>query len=323
MTVESETTAVSTMVTISCLFTVNWILGEQDENAVHVKGLEKLMRVRGGLHGIPLAIAENTLGTFYCASAIIGSLPRASNIPTLQTLPLSVQKTIMSAIDPDLWETGFAVLNDAVVSALFSLRLQQNFSDRREALFFRECLHSIEGSCPTLEPELKQYMTRRLQLRFEAVSAADDMSSDVAVSLAEQPCRLALLIFWLAIYFPSRAIIHRLSKALKAALARSEAEDCSFWTPYPKLLMWVLFIGAHSSPPSSSGGAVGGAEDGQRDNKEGEVRSWFVFRLRRVAKDKLCLSGWEEVREILKQHYYVDRVYRMSLIEIWEEVVSG
>jgi hypothetical protein len=130
------------------------------------------------------------------------------------------------------------------------------------------------------------------------------------------------LIFWLANYFPSRAIIHRLNKALKATLAWSEAKDCSFWTSYPKLLMWVLFIGAHSSPPSSSGGAVGGAEDGQRD-EEGEVRRWFVFQLRRVARDQLCLSGWEEVRKILKQHYYVDRVYRMSLMKIWEEVVSG
>src|SRR5436305_5459685 len=96
--IESEATDISTMFAICCLLTVNWIFGEQDENAVHAKGLENLMRVRGGLHGIPFAIAENTIGTLYCTSAMVGSLPRASSIPTLQTLPLSVQKTIISVV---------------------------------------------------------------------------------------------------------------------------------------------------------------------------------------------------------------------------------
>ena len=168
-------------------------------------------------------------------------------------------------------------------------------------------------------------MIRRYQLHSEALSAADDddMSSDVAVSLAEQPCGLALLTFWIANYFPSQAIIRRLNKALKAALEWSEAEQSSFWKPYPKLLMWILFIGVHSSPsPSpSSGGAVVRTKDEQRD-EEGKMRRWFVFRLRRVARDKLRLRGWEEMRKILKQHFYIDRVYRKSLVKIWEEVVS-
>jgi len=326
MLIESEATDISTMFAISCLLTVNWIFGEHDEKAVHVKGLEKLMKIRGRLHGIPFAIAENTIGTLYCTSAMVGSLPRASNIPTLQTLPLSVQKTVMSIVDPDLRETGFAILDDTSVLTLFSPRLRQNFSDRREALFFRECFHSTQGSRPALKPELEQYMIKRHQLHSEALSAADDddMSSDVAVSLAEQPCSLALLTFWIANYFPSQAIIRRLNKALKAALEWSEAEHSSFWKPYPKLLMWVLFIGAHSSPspPSSSGSAAVGTGDEQRD-EEGKVRRWFVFRLRRVARDKLRLRGWEEVRKILKQHFYIDRVYRKSLMKIWEEVVSG
>src|SRR5436309_8941276 len=97
-------------------------------------------------------------------------------------------------------------------------------------------------------------MIRRYQLHSEALSAADDddMSSDVAVSLAEQPCSLALLTFWIANYFPCQTIIRRLSKALKAALEWSEAEHSSFWKPHPKLLMWVLFIGSHSSLSLSS-----------------------------------------------------------------------
>jgi hypothetical protein len=323
MAVESEATATSTLYAIICLLTVNWILGEQDEIAVHIKGLEKLIAIRGGLHGLPFANVENALGTLYCSSAMAGSLPRASSTPTLQTMPLSVQETIMSVVDPDLRETGFAIVDDAFVSTLFSLRLQQNFSDRREAFFFRECFHSIQGSRPALEPELEQYMIRRHQLRSEALSAVDDdMSSDVAVSPAEQPCRLALLAFWIANYFPSQAILRRLSTALKTALERSEAEHSSFWIPYPKLLMWVLFIGAHTSPSPSSAVAVAGAED-EQGNEEGDVRRWFIFQLRRVAKDKLCLRGWEEARKILKQHFYIDRIYRRSFMEIWEEAVSG
>ena len=232
----------------------------------------------------------------------------------------------MSMVDPDLRETGFAILDDPFVSMLLSPRLQQNFSDRREALFFRECFHSMQGSRRALEPELEQYMTRRHQLRSEALCAAadDDMYSDVAVSPAEQPCCLVLMTFWFANYLPSQAILRRVSTALKTALERLEAKHSSFWKPYPKLLMWILFIGAHASPcPSPSPPvAVAGAED-EQGNEEGEVRRWFIFQLRRVAKDKLCLRGWEEVRKILKQHFYIDRVYRRSLMEIWEDVVSG
>jgi len=318
--VESEATATSTLCAVLGLVTVNWVLGEQDEIAVHLKGLEKLIAIRGGLHGIPFAIVETALATWYCSSMMAGSLPRASSTPTLQTLPLSVQETIMSVIDPDLRETGFAILDDPFVSRLFSLRLQQNLSDRREAFFFRECFLSVQGSRSASEPEIEQYLIRRHHLRFEALSAADDdMSSDVAVSPAEQPCRLALVTFWLANYFPAQATLRRLNTALKTALEWLEAEHPSFWKPYPKLLMWVLFIGAYTSP---SAVAVAGAED-EQGNEEGEVRRWFIFQLRRVAKDRLCLRGWEEVRKILKQHFYVDRVYRESFMKIWEEVVSG
>ena len=321
MAVKSEATAVSIVYTVICLLSVTLILGEQNEIAIHVKGLEKLIAIRGGLHGIPFAIAENTLGVLYCSLAVAGSLPRVSSTPTLQTIPLSAQETIMSMVDPDLRETGFAILDDAFVSKLFSPRLQQNFSDRREALFIRECFHSIRGSRPALEPELEYYMLRRHQLRCEALSAPDDdISSDIAVSPAEETCHLALLTFSLAAYFPSPALLRRLSMALKTAVEWSYAEHSSFWELYPKLLMWVLFLGAYvsASPSSSSAVTVAGAGD-----EEGEVRSWFTFHLRRVAKDKLCLRRWEEVREILKRHFYIDRVYRRRFMEIWEEVASG
>jgi hypothetical protein len=204
LAVESEATAISTLYAILCLLTVNWVLGEQDEIAVHVKGLEKLMAIRGGFHGIPFAIVEIMLGTLYCSSAVAGSVPRASSTPTLQTMPLSTQETIMPAIDADLRETGFAILDDPFVSTLFSLRLQQDFSDRREALFFRECFHSIRVSRSALEPELERYMLKRYQLRSEALSAADNgMASGIAVSPAEETCHLAPLFFWIANYFPS------------------------------------------------------------------------------------------------------------------------
>jgi len=324
MAVESEATAISTLYAILCLLTVNWILGEQDEIKIHIKGLEKLIAIRGGFHDIPFAIVENMLGTLYCSLAMAGSLPRVSSTPTLQTMPLSAQETIMAAVDPDLRETGFAILDDASVSMVLSLKLRQNFSDRREALFFRECFHSVQGSRPAFEHELEHYMLKRYQLRSEALSAAnDDMPSDVAVSPAEETCHLALLIFWIASYFPSQAILHRLSTALKTALERSDAEHSSFWNPYSELLIWVLFLGTHTSAsPSSSAVAVAGAEDVQGD-EEGEVRRWFTFHLRRVARDKLYLRGWEEVRKILRRHFYIDRVYRTRFMEIWEEVVSG
>lgn len=325
MTVKNEATAIPTLCAIISLLTLSWILGERDEVAIHVKGLEKLIAIRGGFQGIPSTLVDGMLGAWYSSSVITGSLPRASSISTLQTMPFAVQETIVAAIDPDLRETGFAILDDGFVSTIFSVRLQQNFSDRREALFFRECFHLIQGSGLASEHKVEQYMLKRHQLRFEALTADDDMSSDVAVSPAEETGRLALLIIWMGCYFPSQAIFRRLSRALKTELERSDVEHASFWMPYSKFLMWVLFLGASissSSSPSSSAVAVAKAKDEQGD-EEGEVRRWFMFHLRRVAKYKLGLRRWEEVKTILRRHFYIDRVHRRAFMEIWEEVVSG
>ena len=73
-----------------------------------------------------------------------------------------------------------------------------------------------------------------------------------------------------------------------------------FWSPHPELLMWVLFVGAHIS--------------------FGQVEwQWFISYLACGAQ-LLDLETSAELRKILLRHFYMDRIYEVSLASVWEEV---
>lgn len=64
--------------------------------------------------------------------------------------------------------------------------------------------------------------------------------------------------------------------------------------------MWVLCLGAHIS-------------SGQKE------RPWFILQLAKGTQI-LRLQEWEDLRCLLMQFFYLDRVYQESLRMIWDEV---
>lgn len=318
---EAKAVTTSTIYAITCMLTCHWMLGEREAIAIHVKGLQKLIAMRGGLHGFPFALIENILGTMYTSTMMTGYVPPASPEPTIQRMPLPVQNVIMSIVDPNLRETGTAILEDPRVTSLFTRRLLGTFCDRREALFYRECFQSIECTDAGLTPEIHRYLVKRHQIRFETLRTSQattfhdaKFAESLPSSPMEEPCNPALASFWVANYFPSQAIFQRLSTDLRSALTRSGLESTDIWYHYSELLVWVLFMG---TPISSSCKVVSDTED-----IDGDTRKWFVYHLRKVVQERLCLEDLEGMVAILRRYFYIDRVYRRSLGSTWSDIMT-
>jgi len=223
-----------------------------------------------------------------------GSLPPAPPSSSLQ-IPSLLFDTITSNAQFTYRDIGTAILEPSVTS-LFDWQLAQAFRDLREVMLYREYYQFQSQAPPPAELDhfnIKSYNLRYLilTLPFQMVPPASDK---------QEPCRLALLIFWNANYMvanPDSALFRALTTQLKVALEKSDMQGV--WGPHFELLMWVLFLGAHIS-------------GGQRE------RPWFVLNLARGARI-LKLGEWDNVRKMLLRFFYLDRVYQKSFQEAWQE----
>jgi hypothetical protein len=223
------------------------------------------------------------------------SLPTAPPTSTIPSLPASLVAEIRENISNDLKSLGTGILNPAA-DDLFDWRISQAFRDMRDVVQYREYYHEKQ-----VEPnaEENEYINAKsYQFRYAVLSAPFEPGEPV--SDKEEPCRIALLIFWFSNYQvapPHSALSRTLTAQLKDALKKSDLRG--LWGPHYELLVWVLMLGAFISA-------------GQRE------RPWFVMNIARVGK-LLKLQQWEEVRQRLLKCFYLDRVYAQGMKDAWEE----
>ena len=201
----------------------------------------------------------------------------------------------MSNTDPQLKRIGTRLLEPAIAT-LFDESLVQAFHDLREVILYREFFHNQECMLPEIEVEyfsVKAYETlhRALSIPFQFPRAT---------SPQQEPCRLALLVFWhanYAIYLPNSGIFRSLTRQLKSALEQSDPQ--SLWQPHYRLFIWVMFLGAYISV-------------GQREHP------WFTMYLARAARQR-GLTSSTDLKAVLQPFFYLDRIYRKGLQDIWDE----
>jgi hypothetical protein len=182
------------------------------------------------------------------------------------------------------------------IAKLFNESLVHAFRNVREVILYREFFHNQECVLPEIEAEyfrVKAYETlyRALSIPFQFPRAT---------SPQQEPCRLALLVFWHAnhaIHLPDSGIFRSLTTQLKSALEKSDPQ--SLWQPHFGLFIWVTFLGAYISV-------------GQREH------SWFMMYLARAARQR-GLRTSEDLKAVLLPFFYIDRIYRKGLADIWDE----
>jgi hypothetical protein len=208
----------------------------------------------------------------------------------------STYERIASSTDPQLRQIA-SRLFEPDITCLFDECLVRAFLDLREVILYREFFHTQECILPEIEVEyfsVKAYETlyRALAIPFQSRRTS---------SPQQEPCRLALLVFWYAnygIHLPDSAMLRSLTTQLKAALEQSGPQ--ALWQPHYRLFIWVMFLGAYISV-------------GQREHP------WFMMYLARAARQQ-GLKSAQDLKTTLQPFFYIDRIYRKGLESIWDGV---
>jgi hypothetical protein len=230
------------------------------------------------------------------SATITRSFPTSPPPSPLIAPSKSTYERIASSTDPQLQQIA-SRLFEPDITGLFDERLVRAFHDLRDVILYREFFHTRECTLPEIEVEyfsVKAYETLHCAL---AIPFQPRRTS----SPQQEPCRLALLVFWYAnyaIHLPDSAMLRSLTTQLKAALEQSGPQ--ALWQPHYRLFIWVLFLGAYISV-------------GQREHP------WFMMYLARAARQQRLKSA-QDLKTALQPFFYIDRIYRKGLEGIWDGV---
>lgn len=204
-------------------------------------------------------------------------------------------KRIASNTDPQLQKIGSRLFEPDIAN-LFHESLVHCFHDLREVILYREYFHNEECILP--EVEVEYFSVKAYKTLYRAISLPFRFPR--ALSPQQEPCRLALLVFWYAnygIHLPDSGMLRSLTIQLKRALGYSDPH--ALWHPHYRLFIWVTFLGAYIS-------------EGQPEH------SWFMMYLARAARQR-HLTTSEDLKTALQSFFYIDRIYRKRLESIWNE----
>jgi hypothetical protein len=212
----------------------------------------------------------------------------------IQAASSATYEKIISNTDPQLQQIGTGLLEPDIAS-LFDESLAQAFRDMCEVILYREFFHHQEWVLP--ETEVEYFTNKAYETVYRAISIPFEFQG--AASPQQEPCRLALLVFWhanYAIHLPDSGIFRSLTTQIKSALEQSD--PASLWSPHYRLFIWVMFLGAYISV-------------GQREH------SWFMMYLARAAQ-RQGLRTSKDLKAVLSNFFYIDRIYRKGLESIWD-----
>jgi hypothetical protein len=224
-----------------------------------------------------------------------GSFPISPPPSPLVAASKSTYETIASNTDPRLKQIGTG-LSEPDIANLFNESLVHAFHDLREVILYREFFHKQECILPKIEVEY--FSVKAYQTLYRALSIAFEFRG--VRSPQQEPCRLALLVFWYAnyaIHLPDSGMLRSLTMQLKSALEQSDPQ--SLWQPHCRLFIWVTFLGAYISV-------------GQREH------CWFMMYLARAARLQ-GLSTSHDLKVVLQPFFYIDRIYSKGLERVWDE----
>lgn len=209
---------------------------------------------------------------------------------------------------PTLRETGHDVL-DSKFRACLPPTLIKAFREIREHIILNEYFQRTTQA-PTVTQAAYMY-NKCCNSQFLAVRSAvskkdDEMDKGADVDTDhdpqtpgfQEPCRLALLIFWNAntqLHRPDSLLYQTLALSLKSALEQTHIRH--LWEESFSVSMWICLLGAFAT-----------TDDGERP--------WFISRM----ADGMQIGGrtdWEWMRRMLHRLFYLEHIYRDDFEQCW------
>jgi hypothetical protein len=186
---------------------------------------------------------------------------------------------------------GSELTNAFLSMRTFTLWKEQHFSD-----------------CPQVGPDEFNYfhswcwdsLHLVLALPFQEAKASSQSNDDRRGSLRE-PCRIALLVFWLSItelHNPGSMIYRTLALRLKPALQRCPSEPPT-WTDSNMAIFWLLLLGASIT-------------EGQ------DEYSWFITRISEERRRRDDSLSWEQMENVISRFLYMGKLFRRGFQTAWD-----
>ncbi|KAE8374309.1 hypothetical protein BDV26DRAFT_270253, partial [Aspergillus bertholletiae] len=294
--------------TIINLLTGALILGLFDEVRMHLRGLKRMVDLRGG-------IANNSIHQSSMLAAILTTdVKAASGLMTQPVFPLATDLQTVSAdiqerIEPSdasgLQRLGIAFVSNPYLSSC----LLDILRAMREIILYGQACNKNSVVLGTDDHEFFRSLNCEVEHRLLSYIYSESIIpgmkfSETASYLGsvEAVTRIASICYlnhFLIVSPPSSGLGRALTRHLKQALA-----DCP-WSPLSKeghgLFAWVLFIGAQSSA-------------GQIE------RPWFVERLSRIAL--FCgWHSWRQMSDVLIEYFYLPSTNQAGWESIWNEAM--
>ncbi|OQD80465.1 hypothetical protein PENANT_c035G08749 [Penicillium antarcticum] len=293
--------------TIINLLTGALIIGEFEEAHIHLKGLKRMVELRGG-------ITDDSIRSSSMLSAIITTdIKAASGLMAKPVFPLTwdaqpVPSDIQQRIRPQASSPLNNVGSGFFANSCISPPLQRILYVLRDMVFFSIMNQMAPAALQPIDQDFFRVLNCEAEHQLLSYIYTDDSPIPVSkLHPIEAVTRVASICFLnhFLIVSPSssglgRALTRHLTTAVekcKLSLLRGLPKES--FGPYA----WALFVGAQ--------GSQGQAE-----------RAWFVERLARVAI--ICgWQSWEQVSKVMANYFFVMTSDGLSWRSIWDEAMSG
>ncbi|PGH00503.1 hypothetical protein AJ79_08194 [Helicocarpus griseus UAMH5409] len=294
----------------SCALTI----GDFDEAQIHIKGLKKMVEMRGGVSGPAFQgesarVLNNILTCDVLAAAGMMGKPVFPLTWDPQIIPPETRKRILPPPTSPLFNTAIQLCSNPILSE----PLNKALGGLREVLFFEHASNCDSTSFTGLEHQIFNF--RNHEIEHELLdypyrmpqTEPNTKARDLNLHPLESVARIAAICHMCCSFVvspPSSGLTQSVVKHLIEALERFKPEMLRTLQPsWLDLLAWAMFLGA-------------------RNSLDQPTMPWFLQRLGEVA----AVRGWREwldVELVLQGYMYIPQLHGMKFRQIWEQATSG
>ncbi|EQL30946.1 hypothetical protein BDFG_06581 [Blastomyces dermatitidis ATCC 26199] len=330
----------------SCALTI----GDFDEARIHIKGLKKMVDLRGGVFGSSfqgegMRVLSNILTCDIMSASALMSRPLFPLTWDLQPIPPETAGRILPPPTSQLSNTGMALCTNEALST----PLRNALRGLREILFFEHASAQHPANFSTVENEIFVYKSHEMQYELleypyrlgqkTPPTSVTSITSEPPLQPLEAIARVAAICHinhFFIVSPPSSGLGCALTRHLSVAVSRFPTSMFpSLPSAWLDLVAWAAFLGA-------------------RGSRAQKTKPWFLERLRDVAAVRGWIrpvlgtgtgtgwggehvyvgssngngngngdDGWKAVEEVLKGYLYISELQGKVFRGIWEEVVRG
>ncbi|KAH8812126.1 hypothetical protein F5884DRAFT_898448 [Xylogone sp. PMI_703] len=271
-------TSDETLGAIALLVTGQTVHGDFNEMMVHMRGMAKLVELRGGLDALGMGglLAGELIWCDNVSSFIIGTRP-------LFNLPPGILSTLTTFIDPEVNQLFDAPPLSPKESLLYHHDLP-SFLPENLIVVMRELntMVTVLNTVPSLtEVDMLVFDRKRAILQNSLANLQSYLTSSPRECTAAA-CLLATIVYSILALWgfrPPSEAYNSISYRFRPILVRTNLED--HWGEWWELLLWVLFVGSCCS--------LGTGE-----------KYWFHKRIQLLCDDK-GLENWSDIQRALRR----------------------